>query len=158
MSPTTGREVFEGGGLIKENTLSGVSIIDGSLCAQDMQAFGGPQQGTPEIGTPIVIKKDISAASGSVNIFDADAPYAFQILDVIVQVLAGGNASGEVVLTDGTNDITDAIAMVAVDNVITRAGTIDDAYSTIAAGGSLVAVKNASGDLGQVTVIAVRTA
>ena len=122
-----------------------------------MQAFGGPQQGTPEIGTLIVIIKDVSAAAGSVTILDANAPYAFKILDMVVQVLAAGNASGTVKLTDGTNDITDAVAMANVDNVITRAGTIDDAYATIAAGGSLVATKNAAGDLGQVTVLAVRT-
>lgn len=156
--PTTGREIFEGGGLIKEDSLSGVSIIDGSLCAQDLQAYGGPQQGEVEIGVPLVIVKDVSAAAASITIIDADAPYAFKVVDMVVQVLAGGNASGSVKLTDGTNDITDAVAMVGVDNVITRVGTIDDAYATIAAGGSLVAVKNAAGDLGQITVTLVRTA
>ena len=152
------RIIFEGGGLIPQDTLSGLSIVDGSLCAQDMQAYGGPQQAYPAIGVPFVIVKDVSAAAADITIIDADAPYPIKVLDMAVQVLAGGNASGSVKLTDGTNDITAAVAMVSVDNVITRAGTIDDAYATIAAGGSLVATKNAAGDLGQVTITVVRTA
>lgn len=149
------RIIFEGGGAIPQDSLSGVSIIDGSLCAQDMQAFGGPQQGTAEIGTLIVIKKDISAAADPVTIFDASLPYGIRILDVIVEC-TGANASGTVTLTDGTNPITDAMVM-AVDKVIVRAGTIDDAYASLAAGASLVADKNAAADKGTVTIIAVRT-
>ncbi len=156
MSPTTGREIFEGGGLIKEGTLSGVSFIDGSLCAQDMQAFGGPQQGIPEIGTIVVIKKDISAGSDPIAIFTADAPYAFKVLDVIVECI-GSNGGGTCTVTDGTTAITDVMVM-ATDKVMVRAGTIDDAKASIAAGGSLVADKNATTDKGVVTIIAVRTA
>jgi hypothetical protein len=120
-----------------------------------MQAFAGPQQGTAEIGTLIVIKKDISAASDPIAIFTADAPYGFTVLDVIVECTAT-NSSGAVTLTDGTTAITDAITM-ATNKAITRAGTIDDAKATIAAGGSLVADKNASADEGVITILAVRT-
>lgn len=78
-------------------------------------------------------------------------PYAIEILDVIVQARAT-SASGVALVSDGTNDITNSIAM-ATDTNIARAGTIDDAYSSLSAGDSLVVTTNGSNDRGLVTVI-----
>lgn len=82
---------------------------------------------------------------------DIEMPEAGEILDVVVQCTAA-NGSGTVKLTDGTDDITDAIAM-AVDKTIARAGTIDDAYSSLSKGDTLSAVANGASDRGKVTVL-----
>lgn len=79
-----------------------------------------------------VIEADTEAAN--LTIFDADAPIAFRVIDVWA-IGTPGAASDTVKVTDGTNDITDAIAVTAA--LIARASTIDDAYWEIAAGGTL---------------------
>jgi hypothetical protein len=104
---------------------------------------------------PIVINFEIGAdATSGLKIFDANAPFKFEILDVVVQARAA-SASGTVTVSDGTTDITDAI-VAAVDKVVTRAGTIDDAASEIAAGGSLVLTTNGAADRALVTLTVVK--
>lgn len=82
-----------------------------------------------------IIEVDTEAAS--VVIFNGDAPCAFRVIDVWA-IGTPGASSDTVKITDGTNDITDAIDVTAA--LVGRAGTIDDAYWDIAAGGSLSAV------------------
>ncbi len=91
----------------------------------------------------------VADASAGVTIL-ASAPFALKVVDVIVESRAT-SASGTVKLTNGTNDITNAIVC-AVDKTVGRAGTIDDAYSTIAQGGVLAIAVNSSTDRGLVTV------
>lgn len=145
---------FEGGGHVPEGTITNIGIRDGSLVAQDLQEADGPDQGHAAIGVPLIIRKDASAASASIDIFTADCPYKLKIEEVIIECV-GANGSGTVKLTDGTNDITDEIVC-AVDEVVNRAGTIADAYSTIAKDGTLSIVKNAAADKAFVKIIAVR--
>ena len=71
----------------------------------------------------------------AVTIFNADAPLAFEVIDFWA-IGEGSAASDTVTLTDGTNDITDAMDM-STDKGVVRCATIDDTYSAIAAGGSL---------------------
>ncbi len=105
---------------------------------------------------PDIIEKEIDEdATGGLTIYDANAPCGFEILDVKVQARVT-SSSGSVKLTDGTNDITDAIAC-DTDKVIARAGTIDDDYSTIAKNGSLKVVTNGSADRGLVTISVKKT-
>lgn len=110
-----------------------------------------------ETGIPIVISKNITEGAAAVSIFDANAPFKMEIIDIIVQP-RGASANGTMKVTDGTNDISDAI-VAAVDKTIGRASTIDDAYSTIAKDGSLEVA--CAGDviadtIGLVTIIAVK--
>lgn len=79
----------------------------------------------------------VGAASG-LEIFNADVPFAFEIVDVIVQARAT-EGSGTLKITDGTNDITDLIAC-DTDKTRAVAATIDNAYSQIAVGGTLEVV------------------
>lgn len=101
-------------------------------------------------------EKAITAdGTGGLDIFDvAGAPFALEVINVIAQARAT-SGSGTVKLTDGTNDISDAIAM-ATDKTSIKAGTIDDVYSTLAKGDSLQVVSNGANDRGLVTVVAVR--
>jgi len=86
-------------------------------------------------------------------IFNENAPFKFEVVDVVVQTRAtvGG---GTMKITDGTDDITDAIVC-ATDGNKTRAGNIDDSKATILAGGSLKCVGSAAGVKGLVTILAV---
>lgn len=109
------------------------------------------------IAVPFVITKDITTGAASVKLMDANAPFKFRIIDVIIEP-AGASTNGTMKITDGTSDITDAIVC-AVDKTVARAGTIDNAKSTIAKGGSVVVV--CAGDavastIGNVSIVCVK--
>jgi predicted RecA/RadA family phage recombinase len=106
-------------------------------------------------GVPFIIEADVSAAAASVTIFDDDCPRDLKILDMVVHCTATVS-SGSVKLTDGAADITNAVVM-ATDEAVTRLGTIDTDKSELAAGDSLVAVKNATTNQGilYITCVAV---
>ncbi len=96
----------------------------------------------------------ITTGSSSELIFDANIPFDFEIIEVIVQ-MQGTSTNGTMKIADGTNDITDAMT-VAVDKTIARAGTIDDAYSSLVIGGTLEVVcagDSVAATIGLVTVI-----
>jgi len=60
--------------------------------------------------------------------------------DKIVDVslfATGASTNGTIKLTNGTNDITNAMTC-AVDKTVARAGTIDDAYNTLPAAGATI--------------------
>ena len=110
---------------------------------------------TGAVVTPVHIVYDVTTGAASIDIFDADAPFKFRIVEVIIEP-RGASTNGTVKITNGTNDITNAM-VAAVDKTMVRATTIDNAYSTIAAGGSLEIV--CAGDavastIGLVTIIA----
>ena len=102
----------------------------------------------------VAFEFDVTVGNAATNlIFDEDAPFKFEIVDVIVQARATSGA-GTMTITDGSTAITDAIAC-ANDGVKTRATTIDDATSTIDVDGSLKCVGSAAGVKCLVTVIAI---
>lgn len=78
-------------------------------------------------------------------------PFACEIVDVIVQARAT-SGSGTATVKAGSNAVTDAIAM-AADTTIARAGTINDAYSTLAAGATLTVDANGANDRGLVIIV-----
>jgi len=109
------------------------------------------------INFPIFITFEVGAdATGNgLKIFDADAPFKFEIVDVVVQGRPGAAGGGSMTISDGTTDITDAIACIA-DKAITRAGTIDDAKATIDKGGTLDVTAAQAADRALITLIAVK--
>ena len=105
------------------------------------------------INFPIFITYEIAGdGSSGLKIFDANAPFKFEILDVIVEARAtvGGGTAKLTTLTPA--DITDAI-ICAADKDIERAGTIDDSKSTIDENETLIVITTNSGDRGLVTII-----
>lgn len=102
---------------------------------------------------PIIIKVlidgDYHTTAKTVTI-----PYAFELVDVIVQARTASE-NGTATVRKNTTAITDAIVM-AVDKVITRAGTIDDAQSTIATTDSINIITNGATDRGMVILVGYR--
>jgi hypothetical protein len=132
-------------------------VLSATLAELNINEFGGMKY-IPKSGESFPITLDITTGSASEAIYTADAPFAFEIVDVIVQP-RGASTNGTMKLNDGTHDITNAM-VAAVDATIARAGTIDNTYSTIAVGGSLVVV--CAGDtvgntIGLVTILAIRS-
>ena len=70
---------------------------------------------------------------------------------VVVQARAA-SGSGTATVRVGTNAVSDAIVM-AVDTTMVRAGTLNDAYTTLAAGDNLNVITNGANDRGLVTVV-----
>ena len=109
------------------------------------------------LAIPITIDIPVTTGSSSVSVFNANAPYTFEIIDVIIQP-RGASSNGTMKLNNGSNDITNAIAC-AVATDVARVGTINSSYSTIAKGGSLVIV--CAGDtpantIGLVTIVCIK--
>ena len=119
----------------------------GKLNRLDSRALG-----TLNTVTPVCLEYEITADASSG--LAVTVPFAIKIIDVIV-ISTASVGSATVKLTDGTNDITDAI-VAATDTNVVRAGTIDDAYNEIAAGGTLKVVTNGASDRADVYIMGVR--
>lgn len=87
--------------------------------------------------------KKVVSTTGTTTIFNANAPYAFKVIDGFI--ICTNNVAGTVKLTDGTNDITDTLTHGTTDKAIVRFATIDDAYHSIAVGGTLSVVSATGG-------------
>ena len=115
----------------------------------DLQAA---KLGTVVAGSPVVVKVVIDAdytGEKSVTI-----PYDMEVIDVVVQCTAA-NGNGTLTLKNGTNAISDAIVC-AVDTTITRAATIDDAYSTLYTTSTVTVDAHGANDRGIMWIIGYR--
>lgn len=98
---------------------------------------------------PICIRVPIVADATSGQ--SVTIPYDMYLIDVIVQCnVASG--SGTVTLRNSTTNITDAIVC-AVNHVVTRAGTIDDAHEDLLTTDSINVITNGAADRGTVYLI-----
>lgn len=68
--------------------------------------------------------------------YDVTMTEKFEVTDVVCVKRNGAGAGNTMQVKNGATAISDAIAC-ATDNAVTRAASIDDAASTIAAGGTL---------------------
>jgi len=97
---------------------------------------------------PLTIAFPVTAdATGGLAI---TIPYAMTIYDVIV-VATVANGSGTLTLKNGATAITDAIACVT-DKAVARAGTIDNAVSSITTATTMTVVSAGAGDRGIVYI------
>ena len=137
---------------IMDNAIENRQIADNEIDAAKLEqvADGGAN-------VPVIITKNVTAGAASILIYDAAVPFKMEIVDVIIQP-RGASTNGTMKITDGTDDITDAITC-AVDKTIGRAGTIDDAKAVLAAGDSLEIVcagDTVANTIGLVTIVAVK--
>jgi hypothetical protein len=106
---------------------------------------------------PVVIEFDVTAdASSGIKIFDANLPDKIEIVDVVIKCKAT-SAGGTLKITDGTNDISNAVVC-ATDDAVTRAGSIADAYATLSEGATLSVVAAQAADRGKIFIYATRQA
>lgn len=100
----------------------------------------------------VVVEKEITAdASSGVT---ANVPFTMDIM-YIVAVSTATVASATVTVSDGTNDISNAIDIDTVD-VVSAAGTIDTTYASVLANTSLTFTTVSSADRAKVYVIGLR--
>ncbi len=79
-----------------------------------------------------------TGATTGLEIFKQNAPFKFEVVDVVIQP-RGDSTNGTMKVTNGANDITDAM-VVAADKTMVKAASIDDTYSTIEKGQTLEVV------------------
>lgn len=90
-----------------------------------------------KVGVPFVVSMTTVAATSSYDVW-TPLPRGLKILDCWCYASGGaGGGSDTVKLTDGTNDITAAIDVNVADNTRAPVVSIDDAYASIAKGGTL---------------------
>ncbi len=126
-------------------------IIDNSSPVSQKTELGSEvyAQQTIDSNTPRVIRYAVTAdATGALSI---TVPYNMIIMDVWVECTTA-NASGTLTLRKATTAITDAM-ICAVDKVVVRAGTIDDAQSTILTTDSINVISNGAADRGIITIL-----
>ena len=95
---------------------------------------------------PVVLR--VNTAAGADNTVALTMERKFTVTDVQAQNIGGAGASSDTLqVKNGASAISNALDMSGADNVIVRAGTIDDAQMEIAAGGTLnVVATDDSGD------------
>lgn len=106
-------------------------------------------QQTIDASTPRMIRYAVTAdATGALSI---PVPYGMVITDAHVECTTA-NVGGTLTLRSGTNAISDAM-ICAVDKTIVRAGTLDDAYTTLTTATSLNVIANGAADRGIITIL-----
>lgn len=131
MKPGAKEQVIANGG--KQTVESGgkIDMQQGSILIPPTVADADLVSGTPQAYT-------IDVPDGVTADIDKVLPKKFRVTDVRVIKKAGaGGASDTITVKNAANPITDAIDINVADKVVKRAGTIDDAYYDIAAGGTL---------------------
>lgn len=132
-------------------TASEAAIIDNSTPDNEKVAFGTKIRSAEQYGLAVLSQAITADATGALSI---TVPFACRVIDVIVTATAA-SGSGTVTLRTSTTAISDAIVC-AVDTTVVRAGTLDDAYTTLAAGDNLNVITNGAADRGVVDVLVVR--
>ncbi len=128
-----------------------VTIADDVIDAEKIEPIAATN-GTS--GVPIVIPVTNTGAA-EVTIFNSSAPFKMRIIDAWAVSTKDSN-SGNWNITDGTNDITSAIAYSTSDKGISRATTLDDANYTINANGTLKLVSSEETDKAVVYISAIK--
>ncbi len=83
----------------------------------------------------VLIFEVTTGATTGLEIFNQNAPFKFEVIDILIQP-RGASVNGTMKITNGTNDISNAMVC-AVDKTLVRPTTIDDVYSTIEKGQTL---------------------
>ena len=135
---TAGNLLIADGDSFESAAVSGLATLAAS------GAVGLPDAADSQLGLPLVFEKAFDGTAAEVHVFDGDCPRKLRLIDASVLVTTAGASAADVTLTldDGTDAISDAIAVnasgagVAV-NTIVRAGEIDNTKATIDVDGTL---------------------
>lgn len=114
-----------------------------------------------EFGIPFMIRAAFGDASANVSVFPLGAPFKMRVLDCVIENTetngANANSLGICQNTGAGNPITDVMVLNNVaDTSLVVPLSIDDAFATIARGGTLfLSVTKAGGTMGGVVWIKV---
>lgn len=106
-------------------------------------------------GIPVLHRVLASALTGDV---DVTLTHKTRVIEVwAIQKGGAGGAGDTITVKNGASAITNALDLNVADNIIVRAGTIDDATNEVAAAGTL-RVTGASGVTAEVYILGIRVA
>lgn len=122
-------------GAIGEDRLAANQVtgrVDANLATKSAGALADT-----DFGHEVIIALDIPAGTtGDVDF--TSTPYKMRIVDAwLVKTAAAGGGAGTVQVKNTADAITNAMSIDVADQSITRASTIDDAFHTIASGGTI---------------------
>jgi hypothetical protein len=106
-------------------------------------------QQTVDSNTPRIVR--FAVAADATSGLSITIPYNMIVSDVWVECTTA-NAGGTLTLRKSTTAVTDAMVC-AVDKTVVRAGTIDDAQSTILTTDSINVISNGAADRGIITIL-----
>jgi len=96
-------------------------------------------------GIPFVLYQATAGAAGPTFSITTDSPLKFRIIDWHIVMTGAGAGSDTAKLTDGTNDVTNAVDVSsAADTAVVDGGQINDLYHEIDKGGTLNVVTASS--------------
>jgi hypothetical protein len=121
--------------VLTTKTISSDSNTITNLAPDDLKVL------TSSIAIPFIISAALTAGN-TVAVYAANAPFKFRVVNA--WSVAKSADAGTWKLTNGANDITNAVAVTATDKTVNQVGTLDDAYYEIAANGSLSVVGDGS--------------
>ncbi len=140
---------------------SGLTVSAGSLTPPNVANLNTAP------GIPVIYRIDVTAVGASevAENFDITVADKIRVIDVMAIKTAGttgGGAENISVLSTGAA-ITDVMSWTGADKLVVRPITIDDAQSTISAGGILrvtvdTSITDETGDTGLVVITALKTA
>ena len=140
--PQSGKSVPTGDvvGTSDTQTLTNKTIDGDDNTIQDVNA-DALKVVTSNMAIPFILTATLTGGN-TVQIHNSDAPFKYRVINAwaVAQSADGGTWK----VTDGTNDITNAVAAGATDKGMSWPATIDDAYHEIAASGSLSVVGDGS--------------
>ena len=113
------------------NTITATQIANNILSGTQVADVGSTG------GIDVVLKTTLTDGN-TVAIFTVNSPFKLEVIDAWSIALSTG--AGTWKLTDGTDDITNAVAVTATAGTINKAASIDTTKSTIAANGSISVV------------------
>lgn len=82
-------------------------------------------------------------STDAVKVFEEDCPFKVRVIDF--HIVCTDGVAGTIKLTNGTDDITNALTHGETDKGVVRVGTIDDAKHEISQGGKLYVVPATGG-------------
>jgi len=125
------------------NILGAISFGNENLTTTGIVTANEMNIGNPTGNVPFIVIATIIGA-GTTNIYNANAPIAFRVINAwSVNTADQGASAGYWKVTDGTNDITGWIYTRVGDTYFNSVATIDDAYHEIAVDGTLAIVNDA---------------
>ena len=130
-----------------DNT-KGSAIVEAGITANSLTGLVAANLANDAVIASIPTVYAIAIPGGAAASKDITITHKIRVIDIWAQHTGGGGEAGDTIVVKSTgNAITDAMAWSGGDNVVVRAGAIDDANAIIIAGG-IIRVTTTDSDVG----------